>query len=105
MKELRRRGISDAVAANAFAPECTRNLSRDVRRDDKRRHLQTVRQLRTCVAASSGTASAEHFAQKSVNAGGDMFAAGFDGALAEAHAELAAGVERKALAWTRSVPP
>jgi hypothetical protein len=42
-------------------------------------------------------AEAEHLAQKAADAGGDMFAAGFDGALAEARAELAAGVAPTAL--------
>ena len=48
-------------------------------------------------------AEAEHLAQKAtdVDAGGDMFAAGFDGALADARAELAAGVEPVALERAR----
>jgi hypothetical protein len=48
-------------------------------------------------------AEAEHLALKTADAdaGGDMFAAGFDGALAEARAELAAGVEPKALERAR----
>ncbi len=46
-------------------------------------------------------AEAEHLAQKAADVGGDMFAAGFNSALAEARAELTAGLEPKALERAR----
>ncbi len=42
-------------------------------------------------------AEVEHLAQKAADVGGDMFASGFDGAIADARAELAAGLEPRAL--------
>jgi hypothetical protein len=84
-----------AVIASAIAESQTRGIAHPP--------LAYVFNVRHVRRRLERLAEAEHLAQKTADAdaGGDMFAAGFDGALADARTELAAGVEPKALERAR----
>ncbi len=82
------RAIDDAIAASRARGIAHPSLSFVFHVRHMRRRLERI-------------AEADHLAQKAGEASGDMFAAGFDQALAEAGAELAAGVEATALERAR----